>query len=146
MDPQPPAATGPRTCPASSHYGVTGFLTRSRSEFDGASTLGGNATGAMIFRHCICGKQGGGNHNVIMMFANTSIASKLMLGSSQSPKVSFEHKDSLLQDAMRGLRELGYRARIAGSAASGDVPKDRHTLFVPLAEGASVNLLLETQA
>lgn len=88
MDPQPPAATGPRTCPASSHYGVTGFLTRSRSEFDGASTLGGNATGAMIFGHCICGKQGGGNHNVTMMFANTSIASKLMLGSSQSPKVS----------------------------------------------------------
>lgn len=58
----------------------------------------------------------------------------------------FEHKDRLLQDAMRGLRDLGYRAHVAGSAMSGDVPKDRHTLFVPLAEGASVNLLLETQA
>jgi len=58
----------------------------------------------------------------------------------------FEHKDRLLEDAMRGLRDLGYRAYVAGSAVSGDVPKDRHTLFTPLTQGASVNLLLEVPA
>lgn len=55
----------------------------------------------------------------------------------------FKNKDCLLQGALKTLRELGYRARIAGSSVSGEVPKNRHTLFVPLAEGASVNLVLE---
>lgn len=55
----------------------------------------------------------------------------------------FEGRDAVLNEALRGLRELGYRARIAGSQAVGELPCDRNSLFVPIAEGASVNLLLE---
>ena len=58
----------------------------------------------------------------------------------------FEGRDSVLSEALRGLRRLGYRARVAGSSVTGDVPVDRHTLFVPLAPGASINLLLEAHA
>ena len=55
----------------------------------------------------------------------------------------FEGCESLLDPALDALRRLGYRARVAGSRAVGEVPRNRGDLFVPMGRGASINLLLE---
>jgi FkbM family methyltransferase len=55
----------------------------------------------------------------------------------------FEGFEALLDPALDALRRLGYRARIAGSRAVGEVPRNRGDLFVPMGRGASINLLLE---
>lgn len=56
----------------------------------------------------------------------------------------FEGRDPLLNPALEALRSLGYRARVAGSNAIGEVPRHRGDLFVPMANGSSINLLLES--
>ncbi len=56
----------------------------------------------------------------------------------------FEGRDSLLDPALEALRSLGYRARVAGSNAVGNVPRHRNDLFVSVSHGSSINLLLES--
>lgn len=55
----------------------------------------------------------------------------------------FEGRDALLNPALAELCAIGYRARVAGSKVVGDLPRHREDLFVPMARGASINLLLE---
>ena len=56
----------------------------------------------------------------------------------------FEGRDSLLDSALEALRSLGYRARVAGRTAVGEVPRHRNDLFVSMSNGSSINLLLES--
>ena len=55
----------------------------------------------------------------------------------------FAGREALLERSLGRLRSLGYRARSVASGESGEVPPDRTSLFIPLADGASINLLLE---
>ena len=55
----------------------------------------------------------------------------------------FEGREALLNPALAELSAIGYRARVAGSKVVGDLPRHRADLFVPIARGASINLLLE---
>lgn len=55
----------------------------------------------------------------------------------------FEGKNQMLDTALKELKRNGYRARLPGSAKISDMPLDRRSPAWSIAEGASVNLLLE---
>lgn len=55
----------------------------------------------------------------------------------------FEQEHNLMQQAILRLRDLGYRGRIAGSTKNFEIAKDSRIFFSRLANGASVNCLLE---